>query len=32
MGVASYASFSPVVIGYNREPRDVASFNNSFCS
>ena len=30
MGVASYASFSPIFIGYNREPRDVALFNKLF--
>ena len=27
MGVASYASFSPLFIGFNLEPRDVALFN-----
>ena len=27
VGVASYASFSPMFIFYNREPRDVPLFN-----
>ena len=30
VGIASYASFSPIFTGYNREPRDVALFNSLY--
>ena len=30
VGIASYASFSPIFIGYNRKPRGVALFNSLY--